>query len=199
LIIFLAIVIISRLRARMRRNKEENQKSVQVFEAKSRLMEAELENTHLRENGLKTELSSHSRLLSTQTLHIMGKNKMLETIQLKLSGLLQEERDEQRRKIKGVLKMIDHNFAQDKEWEDFNRIFGEVHKDFFEKLRLRSPDLTTSDLRLAALIRLKMMSRDIATTLGISMDSLRIARYRLKKKLALTDGENLPTFINAVK
>lgn len=125
----------------------------------------------------------------------MGKNKMVEEIQQKLSGLLNEDHTEQRKKIRNLLKMIDHNFAHDKEWDDFRQIFEKVHTDFFEKLSHRSPDLTPAELRLAALFRLNMSSKDMATTLGISQDSLRIARYRLKKKLQLSEEENLIHYI----
>jgi DNA-binding CsgD family transcriptional regulator len=87
--------------------------------------------------------------------------------------------------------MIDHNFTHDKEWDDFRQVFEKVHTHFFEKLSQRSPDLTPAELRLAALFRLNMSSKDMAATLGISQDSLRIARYRLKKKLQLPEEENL--------
>jgi DNA-binding CsgD family transcriptional regulator len=56
-------------------------------------------------------------------------------------------------------------------------------------------DLTPSELRLASLMRLNLNSKDIASTLNISPDSLRISRHRLKKKLALEKGESLQQFI----
>jgi DNA-binding CsgD family transcriptional regulator len=40
-----------------------------------------------------------------------------------------------------------------------------------------------------------MSSKDIASTLGISQESLRISRYRLRKKLNLQTGESLQQFI----
>jgi hypothetical protein len=41
-------------------------------------------------------------------------------------------------------------------------------------------------------------SSDIATLLGISSDSLRVTRYRLRKKLNLEKGENLSAYIQGL-
>ncbi len=194
----LGFVVISRQRLKIIRDRARSDQNRQVYETENRLIQAELENTHLREETLKQELETNSKSLTAQTIHIMGKNKMLEDIQARLSGLLTLEREEQRRKVKEAIRLIDHNFMHDKEWEDFNRTFGRVHGGFFEKLNARSKELTPADLRLAALIRLNIPSSDIAATLGISTDSLRVSRYRLKKKLALEEGESLTGFINSI-
>jgi len=198
LIVILGAAIISRQRLKIKKDKEEIEQNKQVYQAQNKLMQSELENNLLRENQLKLDIETQSKSLTTHTLHIMGKNKMLEDIQQKLNDLLGEDHQEQRKKVKSLLKMIDHNFVHDKDWDDFRHIFAQVHKDFFEKLSQRSRELTSSDLRLAALIRLNMPSRDMAPTLGISTDSLRIARYRLKKKLELEEGDNLISFIHSL-
>jgi len=38
----------------------------------------------------------------------------------------------------------------------------------------------------------------MATLLGISQDSLRVSRYRLKKKLNLENGESLTGFVQSM-
>ena len=43
-----------------------------------------------------------------------------------------------------------------------------------------------------------MNAPDIATLLGVSTDSLRVARYRLRKKLKLEQGTSLTAFIQSV-
>jgi DNA-binding CsgD family transcriptional regulator len=50
-------------------------------------------------------------------------------------------------------------------------------------------------LRLCSLLKLNLSSQEIATILGISTDSLRIARYRLRKKLDLDKNDNLVGFL----
>ena len=191
----LGVVIISRQRLKINQNVRVIEQNSHIYEARSKLLQTEIENTHLHEQKLQDELGSKVKSLTAHTLHLLSKNRILEDIQQKLSDLLQENPADHRKQVKLVLKMIDHNFIQDKDWDDFRHIFEQVHHDFFDKLQRRAPDLTAADIRVAALIRLNIPSRDMAVVLGISPDSLRIARYRLRKKLALATGENLSHFL----
>jgi hypothetical protein len=51
---------------------------------------------------------------------------------------------------------------------------------------------------MLSLIKLNMASKDMAILLGISQDSLRVSRYRLKKKLHLEQGESLTGFVQSL-
>jgi DNA-binding CsgD family transcriptional regulator len=161
-------------------------------------MQAEIENTHLHEQKLQHELDAKAKSLTSHTLHIISKNKTLEDIQQKLSDLLKDGPTDNRKQLKAVVKMIEHNFVQDKDWDDFRQIFEQVHQEFFQRMQVKAPDLTPADLRLASLIRLNIPSKDISLVLGISPDSLRIARYRLRKKLNLDQGDSLTRFIGSL-
>ena len=93
------------------------------------------------------------------------------------------------------MKKIGESFSQDKTWDDFRATFDQVHPDFFGNLTRQYTDLSSTDLRLIALLKMNMNSPDMATLLGISPDSLRVARYRLRKKLSLHEGESLSGFV----
>jgi len=55
--------------------------------------------------------------------------------------------------------------------------------------------LTPNELRLSALIKLNLTIKEIAAIMGISPDSIKTARYRLRKKLNMQTGENLTKFM----
>lgn len=198
LIAMLGAVIISRQRLKIRKNNEAFEQENEIFLARNKLLQVEIENTNLNKQNLQNELETKVKSLAAHTLHIIGKNKILETIQGKLSELLKEGPSDNRKQIKSLVKMIEHNFVQDKDWVDFRQIFEQVHEDFFGKLQNHSNDLSPSETRLAALIRLNLPTKDIAIVLGISLDSLRIARYRLRKKLDLDKGQSLTGFIHSL-
>jgi tetratricopeptide (TPR) repeat protein len=191
LLTLLAIAIISRQRLKIRQDTE----VIAYNESRQKLMQAELENAHLHEQQLQRELENKSKSLTAHTLHIISKNKMMEDIRTGLQSVVPDDPKEQRKKITGLIRLIDHNFVQDKDWDDFRHIFEQVHQHFFDRLQQTAQGLTSSDIRLAALIRLNLPSRDIATILGISPDSLRISRYRLRKKLKLEQGDSLTQYI----
>lgn len=191
LVFLLGTAIISRQRLKIRQDKD----IIERKESEQRLMQAELENSHLQEKQLQVALDDRSKSLTAHTLHIISKNKTLEDIRTKLAETMQDDMRDQRKKVSSLVKLIDQNFVQDKDWNDFRNIFEQVHQNFFDQLHRISSELTSADVRLAALIRLNLPSKDIATILGISTDSLRISRYRLRKKLALEQGQSLTNFI----
>ncbi|MFM7430211.1 MAG: tetratricopeptide repeat protein [Flammeovirgaceae bacterium] len=188
LVVLLGVVVISRQRLKIQQNNL-------IFEARNKLLQAEIENTRLHEQQLQRELEVKAKSLTAHTLNIISKNKILEDIQGSLHELLKSDSPDYRKSMKKLVKMIEHNFVQDKDWDDFRSIFEQVHQDFFNKLMAVSQDLTAADTRLASLIRLQIPSKDIAVILGISQDSLRISRYRLRKKLQLTQGDSLSNFM----
>ena len=48
---------------------------------------------------------------------------------------------------------------------------------------------------MCAYIKMNLMSKEIAPLLNISLRGVEIARYRLRKKLGLEEGENLAGFL----
>jgi len=96
-------------------------------------------------------------------------------------------------------RIIDNNYQIDREWEDFKMHFEQVHPEFFEQLKASYPELTPSDLKLCALLKLNMNTKESAKILGISPDSVKTARYRLRKKLQLRKDEGLFDFIYRIE
>jgi DNA-binding CsgD family transcriptional regulator len=66
----------------------------------------------------------------------------------------------------------------------------------FEALSRKHPDLTRSELRLCAFIRLNLSSKEIATVMHQNANSLKMARYRMRKKMGLDTNENLVAYLN---
>jgi DNA-binding CsgD family transcriptional regulator len=56
-------------------------------------------------------------------------------------------------------------------------------------------DLTEENLRMCAYFKIGMTTKQLAQLLHIIPRSVIINRYRLKKKLQLSDSENLDDFI----
>ena len=58
--------------------------------------------------------------------------------------------------------MIEENISGEDEWAIFQTNFDRIHEKFFTNLKERYPDLTPGDLRLCALLRLNMPTKDMA-------------------------------------
>ena len=198
LLVVLGWVIISRQRMKIHNERLQSRQNRQRHEAQHTLMEAELANKQLHENQLVQELDVKRKGLTSYTLHVIQKNQLLEHLRDRLSFLVKEDRRDQKKQLQQLIQQINQNFNHDQYWEEFRETFGQVHQQFFDTLKQHSDELTGNDLRLLSLIKLNLTSGDIATLLGISQDSLRVSRYRLKKKLNLGAEESLTTFIQSV-
>src|SRR5690349_6908116 len=98
-----------------------------------------------------------------------------------------------------IIRAIDKELDQNEEWEQFAVHFDNVHANYLKKLKEQYPDLTVSDLKLAAYLRLNLSSKEIAQLLNISIRGVETSRYRLRKKLGLVNDEvNLFDFLNKV-
>ena len=76
--------------------------------------------------------------------------------------------------------------------------FNNADKDFLKKVKNLHPELTASDLRLCAYLRLNLSSKEIALLLNISVRSVEVKRYRLRKKMNLMHEDGLADYIMQV-
>ncbi|UXX77676.1 tetratricopeptide repeat protein [Reichenbachiella carrageenanivorans] len=158
-------------------------------------LKTELENKHLEESKLQLELELKNKSLSRSALQIIQKNEFLESLRSNLKKIKKSEKEDIHQKIRKLTRSIDLNFNLDEDWEEFENIFQQIHTGFFDRIRKNHPGLTNSEVRLCAMIHANLHSHEIASIMNISNDSLRIARYRLRKKLGLEKGENLYAYI----
>lgn len=84
-------------------------------------------------------------------------------------------------------------------WEDFNMRFVEVNGDFYDCLREKHPNLTSTEQKHCALIRLNLDNNEMAQILNISLQSVHTSRYRIRKKIGLAHGESLSNYIGSLK
>jgi len=209
IIFILLFVIIWRQRVRLKSERKNQKAQELVLATKQKLMQVELDNAwlretklssdlqnqHLRERELQQELQLRSQSLSSHTLQLIEKNGLLETLQQALLKAIKAEGAEKNKQLREVSKQIDFSFHRDRDWANFEHFFAQVHSSFYDKLKTQLPDISRTEQRLCALIKLKLESKEIAIILGITVDSLRIARYRLKKRLKLDETDSLGSFI----
>ncbi|MBD1395333.1 tetratricopeptide repeat protein [Mucilaginibacter sp. ZB1P21] len=190
----LGLVVFSRQRLKI---KEQHAQARQK-EAQHELVQLELKNRRLEEEGLKQQLDLKGRELSAYTLNLIRNNQLLDSLRSTLQAMVKEDKRDQKKQMQQIILQINESFNHDQPWKEFTAAFEQVHQSFFDNLKKQSSDLTSADIRLITLLKINLDSKDMAALLGISMDSLRVSRYRLRKKLNLTQGDNLTAFIQAL-
>lgn len=88
--------------------------------------------------------------------------------------------------------------GNDNSWEEFNLRFTEVNNHFYESLCKKHPNLSATELKHCALIKLNFNSHEMSKFLNISLQSVHTSRYRIRKKIGLDSNSSLETYIGAI-
>lgn len=163
---------------------------------KSEKQHAEQEIIKLQNEKLQAEISHKNMQLADSTMSIIRKNEVL----IEIKDELEKQKEDlgpryPARYLQRIATMIDRNISNDNDWEIFEALFDQAHENFFKRLKQSYPDLTQSDLKLCAYLKLNLSSKEIAPLLNISIRGVEIRRYRLRKRIALASDENLVEFI----
>lgn len=166
---------------------QENQRLAQ-------LDKQEKEITALRNEKLEADLTYKSKELASATMMIINHTEFLKNLRAHiqshvLAGKINHTEGN------GLLTMIGKNLSEEDAWTVFQENFDLIHENFFRKLKERYPVLTPTDLKLCTLLRLNYSSKEIAEMMNISIRGVEAARYRLRKKLDLSEVENLVDFM----
>lgn len=140
------------------------------------------------------ELEFKSKELTTNVLYLLKKNEFISSISNKLKNTNLELLTPGNIAIDKIINELDRSVSEDN-WSDFEVRFQEVHVGFYNKLSRQFPGLTPNELRLCAFLRLNMTSKEIAGITYQSLDSLKVARHRLRKKLGMDRDDNLIAFL----
>lgn len=143
---------------------------------------------------LESELSAKSKEVASLALNVYTKEKVLEGLKDSIymqkvkGGISQKEMDV-------LLKKIESDSGNMEFWDIYQKNFDLIHDHFFRNLRERFPSLTASDLKFCALLRLNLSTKDIAKFTNLTIRGVEAARYRLRKKLGLSEKTSLIEFL----
>lgn len=173
-----SVIIIRQLQSKRRKDKE-------ILELKTLRMEEELNSTEREMRVVLNTLADKNKL-------IFELKQEIETTQSANSEKMDQEKENM------VSNLQSFSLLTENDWVEFKRLFERLNKGFFDHFNEKYPEVTTSEIRLAALIKLNMSNYEMARTLGISPDSVRKTNLRLRKKLHIDQQDELTRFIKAI-
>ena len=90
---------------------------------------------------------------------------------------------EQEKFNESLNKMLENQLMTEERWVKFKNIFDRVYPGYLDKEKELVPKLTEYDLRLLALMKLGLNNRSLGDLLGITLEGVKKAKQRLKKKM----------------
>ena len=177
----------------LHRNYFKNQQAKLLKRKEKELEIKQLENEqqlmHFKNLDLQKDIDSKNRELGLSTMNLIKRNELLGTIKKEL-GNTKNIND-----IKEVIELINNNLNTSDDWKLFEEAFKNTDKGFMKKLKSEHSNLTSNDLRLCTYLRLNLSSKEIAPLLNISIRSVEVKRYRLRKKMNLPHEASLSSYI----
>ena len=155
----------------------------------------------LQNKNLEAELKFKNKELATITMHLVERGGILLNIKEALLAVIKKTKiPDAEHEFRSVFRTLNEIEKNADDWNHFAIYFDQVHNDFLTILKSRFPDLSSTDLKLCAYLRLNLSSKEIAQLMNISLKGVEISRYRIRKKLNLATEVNLYDFlIEAVK
>ena len=157
----------------------------------------------LKNEQLEQDIKHKSQELSNTTMNLIRMNEVLTDIANQISNIQQMAAGEGSRtavvrQLAKIKTSIENTINGDKDAGTFYTNFDRVYGDYTKRLMERFPTLSHADKRLCCFIRMGLSSKEIAPLINISAKSVEMARYRLRKKLAIPTDTSLTDFLNAV-
>jgi tetratricopeptide (TPR) repeat protein/DNA-binding CsgD family transcriptional regulator len=146
---------------------------------------------------LEDQLELKNKDVAAKALVIHRTNKTLQHIGQELLSL-HNKIDTNNTEAQEVLRNIIHNlevYSKNNAWKEFDTAFKEVNNEFYNKLLNYSPNLTPSEIKLAALLKLNFSTKEIEAITFKSESGIKSTRYRLRQKLNLASDDNLIAFL----
>ena len=203
IILILGVIVISIFgyiiyvisRQRTKKSKQLSAKTQELLESAYELTQKDLENSELKQQELKRQLDFKNKELTSYALNFIKKNEVVEQLQSTIQNIKGSSSIEKEKLINDLNKIIRKNLSIDKDWEDFSRFFEDAHQGFYARLKSKHEGLSTNDLKICSLVRLNLNIKETANILGISPESVKTARYRLRKKLELDPKQEILTYL----
>jgi ligand-binding sensor domain-containing protein/DNA-binding CsgD family transcriptional regulator len=150
----------------------------------------------LQNAKLEGELQFKNKELATVTMYLVERGGLLSNMKEEMLGVIKKMGiPNLAYEFRGVFKMISDTEKSNEDWDRFALYFDQVHNNFLTILKTKYPQLSPTDLKLCAYLRLNLSSKEIAHILNISLKGVEVSRYRVRKKLNLPTETNLYDFL----
>ena len=153
----------------------------------------------LKNRTLEHDLKHKSQDLASSTMNLLRKNEILlkikDGIDVSISHFNEDDKVKGIRELQKLKYEIRDNIEHDDDWKKFEQNFDVVYEDYLHRLGKKYPSLSIGDKKICAYLKMGLSSKDIAPLLNMSVHSVEMARYRLRKKLNIDRSINLSEFL----
>ncbi len=195
-LILLAGYVVAKFYARRRLEKERRLRLQEKAAQDREIHRQQLVIAEQQKRLLEQELTEKGKELASMALDAYSRQQVIEQLRESLRDARSKGSAATFRSLSTHLQSLSANEGNGGEfWSIFEKNFDLIHEHFFRNLRQKYPQLTATDLRVCALMRLNLSTKDMARFQGMTVRGVETARYRLRKKLGLSSDVNITEFM----
>jgi len=135
--------------------------------------------------------------LTESALYLVKSNEFINSFVSKLKDVKQLVKSDSELAIES-LKVLGQDILQknsEDSWFRFELTFSKMHKNFSKNLSREYPNITPGEIKLCSFIRLGMSNKEISAVLNQTSNSVKVSRYRIRKKLNMDRSSSFETFL----
>ncbi len=171
---------------------------LRIKNIEEKLIKAELKNKNLEAIALKQKIENKKNDLTSFSLEMSNKNEFYTELIQKLEELKTQVIIPNQKYIKNIINFCNSNLKESNLLSLKQKDIDKINQDFFNKLESRFGSLTKNEKYLAASFRLGLSNKEIAAKKAISVSSVKMGRYRLRKKFKLDRNADLVEFLQSI-
>jgi len=165
-----------------------------LFDLRKKVLKQKTALINTENEKLRLEIESKNKELISNAL-ILSQN-MASDVELvnKLENIYLIANEKTKNPLRKLIKYINSD-RNKSAWEEFEIRFTQLHENFFKKLSKQAPELSPTEIKTCAFLKLNMNTKDIAVLTNRSIRTIENTRHSIRKKLKLGSDTNLVIFL----
>ncbi len=172
---------------------------VKIYKNKIQLKKTEYDNKLLSLNLAKAnseqKLQVNHQTIESYKTYLSEKNRQIKELEFEMGKIKQSAAPYLEKYSAKMQTLLESHLMSDESWLDFKKSFIQIYPAYYIFLKQNFKGLTDSNLRIIFLTKLEMDNTEIARILGLTLEAVKKAKQRLKKKYSnydsIFDTENL--------
>ncbi|MCF8367099.1 MAG: tetratricopeptide repeat protein [Bacteroidales bacterium] len=142
-----------------------------------------------------TKLDAKRKELTGIAYSLAKAEKLIANLKSEIQELIPKTDVDNSQQLQSLTRLLRQNKNSLKLWHEFELRFDELNDGFISKLAIQYPTLSSTELRLCAMLRLQFSNKEIAEITGRSVRTIEYTRLRIRRKMNLDEGANLSVHI----
>lgn len=94
-----------------------------------------------------------------------------------------------------IQKIVNERTLKSYDWEGFSKAFNILYEGYLDRLKVKIPSISKTELKVVMLYKLNLTNQDICLMLNVSPQAVRTSWYRLSKKVPLGENTDFKDFV----